>query len=158
MSGYDTAQVCPNGHMANSSFIDLPEFNKDYCDRCGEKTFTTCRICEKPIQGNHRGTLGFCEEPPSHCKYCGNAFPWTTRKIEAAIELATEDGGLSHEDAERFKESVNDIVRDTPRTQIGASRFQGLLKKVGQQTAQAVRDILVDIVSETAKKSIWPDR
>jgi hypothetical protein len=95
--------------------------------------------------------------PPAYCRFCGNAFPWTERRIRAAIELATEIGGLSGDDADEFEQSVKDIVQDTPRTQVGASRFKKLLTKIGGQTAQAISDILLDIVSETAKKIIWPN-
>ena len=158
MSDYDIAQVCPNGHVANSSFVDLPEFNKDFCETCGEKTINECSKCQKPIRGNYRGIemqLDF--QPPAYCRFCGNAFPWIERRIQAAIELATQIGELSGNDSDEFEQSVKDIVRDTPRTQISASRFKKLLTKVGVQTAQGIRDVLIDIASETAKKIIWPD-
>lgn len=159
--GYDTAQVCPNGHVANSMAASYPDFNKKFCEKCGEATITACPHCSSAIQGQYHvpGALAISEyHPPAYCHNCGKPFPWTERKIQAALELASEDGGLSKEEAERFKESVSDIVRDTPRTQVGAVHFKKLLAKMGQQTTQAIRDIVVDIVSESAKKIIWPDK
>ena len=158
MSDYDTAQVCLNGHVANSTFVDYPQFNKDFCETCGEKTITECPNCQNPIPGRIRGSMSIQEfQPPAYCRFCGNAYPWTERRIQAAIELATQVGELSGDDADEFEQGVKDIIRDTPRTQIGASRFKKLLTKVGGQTAQAIRDVLIDIASETAKKIVWPD-
>lgn len=69
-----------------------------------------------------------------------------------------ENGQLDDADSKKLKESINEIVRDTPQTQIGASRFKNVIAKVGSTTGNAIRNILVDIVSETAKKIIWPNK
>ncbi|MBK7867373.1 MAG: DUF2321 domain-containing protein [Ignavibacteriales bacterium] len=50
MEGYDVAQICLNGHCTNSSFKSFPEFNQDYCDKCGEQTITLCPACKSPIR------------------------------------------------------------------------------------------------------------
>lgn len=156
--GYDVAQVCHNGHVANSSTISSPQFNQDFCDKCGEKTITECPHCHESIRGHYVGTyvIGGEYHPPPHCHNCGKPFPWTERRIQAAIELSVEAGGLTGDDAKQLKESVNEIVRDTPKTHLAATRLKRLLPKLGQGTANAVRDILVDIASETAKRIIWP--
>jgi hypothetical protein len=157
--GYDVAQVCPNGHTANDSFREFSDFNKEFCDKCGEKTITSCPKCNNPIRGAYhaQGVIGVFEyTPPAYCHNCGNAFPWTERKIQAAIELSVEEGNLNEEDSKVLEQSIKDIVRDIPQTQVAASRFKKIMTKVGSSTAGAVKDILVDIVSETAKKIIWP--
>jgi len=159
--GYDIAQICPNGHVANSMAASYPDSNQDFCEKCGEATIMACPHCNSAIRGDYHvpGVFGtFKYHPPAYCHNCGKPFPWTERKIQAALELASEVGGLSKEEAEQFKESVSDIVRDTPRTQVGAVHFKKLLARMGQQAAQAIRDIVVDIVSESAKKIIWPDK
>lgn len=157
--GYDVAQVCPNGHVANSSIVNCPEFNQDFCAECGEKTVTTCENCKVPIRGLlWGGSLGIQRyKPPAYCINCGSALPWTDRKIEAAIELSLDGGELQGEDVEQLKQSVQQIVRDTPQTQLAASRFKKLMLKVGVGTRDAVREILIEIASETAKRIIWPD-
>ncbi len=43
--GYDIAQVCPYGHVANATTIWKPEDNKVHCAECGEKTMTACPKC-----------------------------------------------------------------------------------------------------------------
>ncbi len=158
--GYDIAQVCPNGHTANDSWTRFPDFNKQFCDKCGEKTITTCPKCNNPIRGAYHaeGVIGvFQYTPPSYCHNCGNSLPWTERKIKAAMELSIEEGKIDKEDSIVLEQSIKDIVRETPQTQVAASRFKKIMTKAGSSTAGAVRDILVDIVSETAKKIIWPE-
>lgn len=41
-TGYDAAQICMNGHVITRMFHDSPEFRQNFCDKCGEKTITTC--------------------------------------------------------------------------------------------------------------------
>jgi len=159
--GYDIAQVCPNGHTANDSYQEYPEFNKQFCEKCGEKTITHCTKCNGPIQGAYHseGVIGVFEyTPPGYCHHCGNAFPWTERKILAAMELSVEEGHLDKEESMILEQSIKEIVRETPQTQAAANRFKKIMVKAGASTAGAVRDILVDIVSETAKKIIWPEK
>ena len=90
--------------------------------------------------------------PPPYCHNCGDPFPWTERTIQAAIELGVEAGGLNDDDANQFRESVNDIVRDTPRAPLAVNRFRRIMHKVGPQVATGVRELLVDVASEAAKK------
>ena len=156
--GYDVAQVCPNGHPANGSTKNMPQFSKDHCEKCGERTITECPACNQPIRGDYwGGGIGLAPyQPPAYCNSCGTAFPWTERKIHAAVELAKEIGELSAEDAEVFEASLPDIVRETPMTDVAAHRVRKVLSKTGREVASALRDIFVDIVSESAKKIIWP--
>lgn len=96
------------------------------------------------------------DRPPQFCYNCGHPFPWIEMKIQAAKELASEIEDISKGDIEILTNSINDIVNDTPKTQIAAVRFSKVLSRVGQGTMNIFRDLLVDIASETAKKIIWP--
>lgn len=158
-NNYDTAQICPNGHVINDVSERFPQFNKKFCEMCGEETLTECPNCSTAIRGSYHseGRLSVSDySPPAYCYSCGSALPWTELKIQTAIELATESDNLSPEEIEKFEDTVKEIVRDTPRTQLGATRFMKVMTKVGGGTANAIKDVLVDIVSETAKKMIWP--
>ncbi|MGC2424493.1 MAG: DUF2321 domain-containing protein [Nitrospirota bacterium] len=156
--GYDIAQICLDGHIINDATQSFPEINKKFCNKCGEETIDSCPSCKNPIQGRYHG--GGSEEyiPPSYCHNCGAAFPWIESKIKAAIELSIEDGNLNEEESKNLEESINNIVKDTPRTQVAASRFKKIMTKIGTSTAEGIKTIIVDIVSETAKKIIWPDK
>lgn len=162
MGSYDMAQVCPNGHTATSSYGMHPEFRREYCEKCGEKTITFCPKCSKAIRGEYhvRGVFRIhCQYfPPAFCHHCGNAFPWTERKMAAAFQIFAEESNLNKEDGKMLEQSIKEIVRDTPQTQVAANRFKRMLAKVGSSAAGAVKDVLVDIVSEVAKKIIWPEK
>ena len=94
---------------------------------------------------------------PAFCLHCGASYPWTDARLKAARELAHELDGLSAAEKEALAKSLDDLVKDTPSTPVAATRFKKLTVKAGKGTVAAFRDILVDIVSETAKKMIWPD-
>lgn len=158
-SFYDVAEVCPNGHVANHSTQTYPQHNRTFCEKCGEKTITKCPACHEPIRGDYHvsgyvGPSGY--EPPAFCSDCGRPFPWTDRRLAAAKELVLEAEHLTADERIQLAETLDDIVRDVPRTQIAAMRFKRLATKAGAATAGALRDIIVDVASETAKKIIWP--
>ncbi len=94
-------------------------------------------------------------KPPSYCHDCGTAYPWTESMLEAAKELADELDGISAEEKEKLKESLNDLVREGPRTKLAETRFKKIMMKAGKEGLDAMKSILIDIVSETIKKSLF---
>ena len=101
------------------------------------------------------GTLNYTDLPlPSFCPDCGKPYPWTKAKLKAAMELTDLLEDLSPEDREILKKSFDDIVRDTPQTKVAATQFKRLLPKIGKIMAEQLRELVVDIASETAKKII----
>ena len=157
---YDVAQICLNGHVINSTTQQLPQFNKKFCDRCGQATITQCRQCGNSIQGEyHGGGIVIGKWPaPAFCIHCGASHPWTESRLNAARDLALDSEYLNDADKETLSKSLDDLVTDTPSTPAAANRFKKLMVKVGKEGAGAFRDILVDIASETAKKIIWPNQ
>ena len=93
---------------------------------------------------------------PSFCHKCGKPYPWTEATLRAAQELSDEIEGLTHAERNVLKRSLDDIVRDTPQTTVAATRFKRLAAKSGKAAAEGFRNILIDVVSGTAKKIIWP--
>jgi hypothetical protein len=156
---YDIAQVCPNGHVANDSVRRYPQHSVAFCETCGEHTMTACQRCSREIRGEYHVSGAFAPSeyvPPSFCYNCGAAFPWTERKIKAAEDLAADSGELSPEELVQFGQNLAPLLNESPQTTVAANRIKKLLLKVGTGTAQGIRDILVDIASEAAKKVIWP--
>ena len=156
--GYDTAQICMNGHVINSSANSSPQFCKSFCDQCGEPTTTKCPECDASIQGKYHmpNVIGFGYDPPHYCHNCGKPFPWTTRALEAAAELASEDESLTSDEVAQFGQDMQEMIRESPRAQASASRVNRYLNKMTTATASAIRSILVDIASESVKKMISP--
>ena len=102
-------------------------------------------------------TFNYTDLPlPIFCPDCGRPYPWTEAKLKAAQELSDELDNLSPEERSLLKKSLDDIVRDTPQAPVAVTRFKRLVTKAGKPAADAFRDILVDILSEAIKKSIWP--
>lgn len=159
MGEYDTAQICTNGHVINECAATLPLHNSPYCSKCGAETIMSCQHCQARILGSYHspGVLSFggMMTAPAFCRNCGKAFPWTATRIETARLLADETDSFSSTEREELKLTFDDLVRDTPKTTLATSRFKKFMSKTGKETAQAFRDILVDVVSESVKKSIW---
>lgn len=153
---HDIAQICISGHIINSSTKKRPQFNKNFCDRCGQRSIRECQSCAEPIQGDYYGAFAM-KAAPAFCHNCGAAYPWTESRLKAAHDLAMEIEGLTDTEKETLSGSLDDLIRDTPSTPVAATRFKKLAVKAGKEGAGALRDILVDIVSETAKKLIWPN-
>ncbi len=103
-------------------------------------------------------TVDYTDLPlPIFCPDCGKPYPWTEAKLKAAQELADGLDNLSKEERDILKKSLDDIVRDTPQTVVAATRFKKIVAKAGKVAADGFRDILVDVLSEAAKKVIWPN-
>ena len=155
---YDVAQVCLNGHTITEYATASPDHRKDFCPKCGAGTVDSCPHCSAGIQGYYHvpGVFSFEDfTPPAFCHACGKPYPWTKAMVEAAQALAEEMAGLNESERILLKASIEDLVKDSPKTQVAIVRFKKLAARGGKEVVQAFRDILVDVVSETAKKAIW---
>ena len=92
---------------------------------------------------------------PAYCSNCGSPFPWTQSGIEAAQELADELEELSREEKTALKTAIVDLTKSGPRAQLSQSRFKKIMSKVGKESAQVMRSLVVDIVSEVVRKSLY---
>jgi hypothetical protein len=152
---FETAQVCLNGHTITSSFETQPELHKKFCDTCGSETITQCQNCDEKIQGSHSEAFYVGYTPPSFCHNCGKPFPWTEKRLEAARELTMMAEELAN-DQEKLLNSLSDLMTDTPRTQVAALHWRRALSKLGSGTAEAMKQILISIVTEAAKQTLFP--
>jgi hypothetical protein len=78
--------------------------------------------------------------------------PWTKAKLDAARELVEFGDKLPTKGKELLKNTLDDIIAENPKTEMAAIKFKHTMSTMGQETANALRDITVDIASETAKK------
>lgn len=157
---YDTTQICLNGHIINDIYKGYPEYNQNFCEDCGEGTITTCQGCNAEIRGA-RHIIGYgidhrVDTPPKYCAHCGEPYPWTKTALEAAKDLVQEIDELSPEERELLNRSIDEIVKGGPKTVVATTRFKKTATKFGAGIGNAFRDILVDVVSESAKKMLWP--
>jgi hypothetical protein len=91
-------------------------------------------------------------DAPRHCRECGKPYPWTQRAVEAARDLISLSEKLSDAEKEDFTRAVGDIATDTPRSKAAVQKIKIYSAKAGREIAQGVRDIAVNIASETLKK------
>lgn len=155
---FDTAQICLNGHVVNQMTKRYPEQNQKFCDKCGAQTITECSYCKIPIRGHLHAehNYDFNYTPPRFCHNCGKPYPWTELKLKAAQELIDEAEKLTDTERTILKQSIDDLVKGTPNTQVAALRFKKYATKAGDVILGGLRDIMVDIASETAKKILFP--
>lgn len=159
MALYDFAQICLNGHIVNSATETFSHLNREFCKECGAKAITECPNCKSKIEGqiDPKGEWDyFPYDVPSYCPKCGNPYPWIKTKIQAAHDLAQELENISDEEKNILSQSIDDIVKDSPKTTLAATRFKKILIKAGTHAGNAFKDILVDVLSETAKRILWP--
>jgi hypothetical protein len=146
---------------------------RPYCPECGTPTITTCPSCGKPIRGakciRRYGRVWVSNEasqwtelisrliaPPSFCSECGTIFPWTSASLHAANDLADELDDLNHEERELLKRSIEDVVRDSPNTNVAVTRIKKLAMKAGSGTLNVLRPILTSVATEAARKLLFP--
>lgn len=153
---YSIAQVCLNGHTINAALNSTQESDQRFCDKCGARTTTACQDCGAGIRGRYvRSRFVGPYVPPNYCHGCGKPYPWTDATLGAARELADELDHLTPQEREILKGSLDDLVADTPRTALAATRFKKLVAKAGPVVAEGLRELLIGVVTESAKKMIW---
>ena len=63
--------------------------------------------------------------------------------------------GLDAEERQLLKQSLDDLVTDSPKTEVAGLRFKQLMKKVGKESYDAVKTVVTDLVSESIKKTLF---
>ena len=159
MGAYRVAEICANGHVSTDSADAYPEHREKFCAKCGEVTLTQCPTCKANIRGDYyvEGVIGLGGhyKPPAFCHNCGGAFPWTEKKLQAAVDLVELTGNLSDEELSQFRDDLGNLTKDSPRIQVASVRLKKTMAKVGISIAGSVKEIIIDIISEAAKKAMW---
>jgi hypothetical protein len=153
---YDQAQICPNGHVISPHLRKTPEGFKKHCPKCSEETLTNCPTCYSPIQGSLIAKNGVTYKypgPPGYCHDCGAAFPWTERKIRAAIERFAEEVA---DEAERmeFEKNIKEVARDTPRAEVAAGRLRKAIAKISGHVGDVIKRLVVEVAASSVKGSL----
>jgi hypothetical protein len=145
--------------MVTSSTQYTPELSTKFCSDCGAGTLAACEACKTSIRGYYHveGFISVSNRTPvpRYCYSCGASFPWTEAAVEAAREMTETLDGLTDAERERLKKSLDDLVRDTPRTDVAATWFKKLMVKAGAEGASGMKSVLVNVVTDAAKRAIW---
>lgn len=160
MSGsYDIALICLNGHVISASLIGNQQDLVNHCTQCGAKAIAHCPACQKPIRGEdtYPGVINYGHDDyvrPAYCHECGMPYPWTEAYIQAAVELINMSG-INDGEKNSLKSDLPHLLVDTPRTKVATTRMKLFLKAAGKDVSAAMREILVDVVSEGIKKALF---
>ena len=76
-------------------------------------------------------------------------------KVEAANELFAELEELDHKDRQILKQSLDELIMDSPKAEVASLRFKKVMKKAGSGSYELVKGVLTDVLSETAKKLLF---
>lgn len=157
MGHFDQMQVCRNGHQITDSARSAPEFRRNFCAECGAATIDQCDDCGAEIKGNYnvKSVIAITGPTPvpHYCDNCGKPYPWQQSAIEN-LEALFEEGGLSKADIEKLRETLPDVLRDTPKSESASIKFGRILKKLGKPVYDIAITVISDIASETAKKTL----
>ncbi len=156
MGYYRTAQICLNGHCITPNLEISSSLSQEYCDKCGAKTICACPECGAHIRGEYHVdgvvTFGGSFTVPAFCCSCGAAFPWTSSALDAIKELISEEDELLEMEKEKLIASLPDIITETPKTQLAATRIKKALVTAGKFTAEGIRQFVIDFGCELALK------
>lgn len=154
-SEYYVQVTCTNGHVADN-FHKGGDYQR-WCGHCGKQTIIACPSCGGPLRGSYRD-MAVSREPDAYCLHCGKALPWTESKLDAVREIAKLVDGLTDNDRKILNDILPDLIstEETPNTQIATLKMKSLIKKGGKVFAESVQKIIVDVISETAKKTLFP--
>ena len=158
MENFLTAQICENGHIITS---DIEKFSYSFCPQCGSKAFDRCPSCGKPIHGSYyEYDILFVPEPlnqkPFYCYHCGKPYPWTQKILDSAIELLSLDEDLDSDTKSIIKNAIPNLLVETPETPIATAKYRSAIGKAGQILKDSLYQLLVDCITESAKKVIYP--
>jgi hypothetical protein len=158
MGSYHVAQVCENGHATSGRVDDMPEHRASFCGNCGAATITACGNCGVPIRGRYESdsfvVLGAKYTPPNYCHACGRPYPWTEKALQAGRDLADDTEGLTPEERERLKRSLEDVTSDNPNTEVAAGWIRKVAQRLGGSTGQLIEKVATTVATEAAKRII----
>ncbi len=124
-----------------------PQQLPPFCTKCGAANVSACQHCQTAIGRQYPGVI------PAYCGGCGKPYPWTETALSAAKEYTDELQALNVEEKLALKETFDDLTSDTARTPVAAHRFNNLIKKIGPVAGGVLKQIVVSVATEAAKKS-----
>jgi hypothetical protein len=71
------------------------------------------------------------------------------------VELTKESASLA-EDRDDLGTLVPDLLANTPRSELAATKWRKALAKVEENIAPALRSLLTEIATEAVKKMLFP--
>lgn len=156
---YEQAAICLNGDIITSC-LTLEDDLEKFCTICGSAVITACPSCNTLIRGRKKISpwvgIPVKYSLPLYCHNCGEPYPWTKSALDAAAELVDEEmSELDTEEKTKFKAALPDVIAQTPKTTLAATRISKYLKKVAPTVQETFKQIFYRLAAEGAKILIW---
>lgn len=159
--GEGTLSECPEcGEPIRGRYNDLPLAPRAVTASTGQAVTVPPSHASPPAEARiphpaGAGAAAPVAPAPNFYHECGEPYPWTRDRLDASRQLADEVKGLSAEERVQLKECFPDLLSNNPRSEVAALRVRRLLGKAGGEALEALRALLVDLASETAKRIIF---
>lgn len=155
MGYYNNATICLNGHEISGYTANF----MPHCEKCGEKTISYCEHCGQPIHGKYENdgivAIGFKYKKPYYCWSCGEPYPWTQRILDNAIEILSLDESINESEREIIRLAIPNLIVDTPESPVAIAKYSKGMKNAAEFVKNGMRQLLIDVVSETVKRSLF---
>ena len=76
-------------------------------------------------------------------------------KLQAAHEMVAELEGLNDNEKAELTQSLDELIKNSPKAEVASFRFKRIMKKVGKESYEMVKGVLTDVLSEAAKKMLF---
>jgi len=63
--------------------------------------------------------------------------------------------GLDANDRRQLGQSLDDLVAESPKTDVASSQFKQIMKKVGKESYDLLKKVVTDLVSESIRKTLF---
>lgn len=155
MGYYEYATICLNGHEISGTKANA----QPHCEECGAKTISNCQCCGEPIHGKYQADgvvmIGFRYTKPYYCWSCGEPYPWTEKILKNAVEILSLDETLNERDKEMIKASIPNLIVETPDSPIAVAKYKSGVAKAEEFVKESLRQLLIDVVSETIRRALF---
>jgi hypothetical protein len=155
---YETALICLNGHVITIGLESSPEKYAKHCVRCGERTISECPNCHSKIRGYYRSegvVVATHYTVPLFCHDCGKPYPWTETKLNAVHKLIDENRKLKSSEKEDLKKSIEALVKESPTKDLAIDVSKRLIPKMGNESVEILKAILIELLSEAVKRKLF---
>lgn len=76
--------------------------------------------------------------------------------LNNAVELVALDDELDEVSKDLIKNAIPDLIADSPTTPVAVSKCRKGLLRAGDALKNALYNLLIDVLSDTAKKMLFP--
>lgn len=99
--------------------------------------------------------IGFKYYKPYYCWNCGKPYPWTEKILENAIEILSLDETIGETERELIKNAIPNLIVETPDTPVAVAKYKKGISQAAEFVKTSMRQLLIDVVSETIKKTLF---